>query len=160
MTIVIEYFYDSGEYAPITIIPILNLLVYLFMMKIITMDPGIIPKINLQYEFDEELNNTPQKYIKINPLYFEDSKTLQIRSHAFKVKWCPTCTKQTIPIILGHIYRPPRASHCPCCDNCVIRFDHHCPWLGIFINIYFKGHAWAEEIINSSICSSPSSQSS
>jgi len=77
-------------------------------------DPGIMPRQqDWQEQFDER---TQTKRSKQPQRYYE----IVLRGHPFKVKWCSTC----------NIYRPPRCTHCSVCENCIERFDHHCPWIG------------------------------
>ncbi|KAJ2701409.1 Eukaryotic peptide chain release factor GTP-binding subunit [Coemansia sp. IMI 203386] len=52
-------------------------------------------------------------------MYAPTTKLVTINNNQVRLKYCETCK----------IYRPPRASHCRYCDNCVENEDHHCIWL-------------------------------
>ncbi len=50
-------------------------------------------------------------------------KDVLVNGHRVQVRYNDTC----------HFYQPPRAHHCSVNDNCIERFDHHCPWVGTTI---------------------------
>lgn len=69
-------------------------------------DPGFIPRSSLDIDVERGLKPPTREYI--------------IHDYTVTTKYCQTCNH----------YRPPRCSHCAVCDNCVDKFDHHCPWVG------------------------------
>ncbi|CAL4953489.1 unnamed protein product [Urochloa decumbens] len=109
---------DAG-YAILIVAIVYTIYVLLLLFVAAARDPGIVPRASHPPQEDIHydslsLTDTPET------LQFPRVKEVIVNGMPVKVKYCETCM----------VYRPPRCSHYSICNNCVERFDHHCPWVG------------------------------
>lgn len=116
--LVLEPQQQSAGYAILAITIVFTIYVFILLLSTSAKDPGIVPRNS--HPPEEVLGYDSSASAEAGSRSLPRTKEVLVNGMPVRVKYCETCM----------LYRPPRCSHCSVCDNCVERFDHHCPWVG------------------------------
>jgi palmitoyltransferase ZDHHC2/15/20 len=93
----------------VTIFSFLTTLLLICYVRCILTHPGEIPDNDPKWEYlPRDVRNTAAA-----PLSLQEVKKSGERRHC---KWCGK-------------YKPDRCHHCRVCKTCILKMDHHCPWI-------------------------------
>ncbi|KAG0220319.1 DHHC palmitoyltransferase-domain-containing protein [Mortierella sp. GBAus27b] len=59
-----------------------------------------------------------------------DGSSLEYKQSTHTPRYCSACDT----------YKPPRAHHCRTCKKCILKMDHHCPWVQNCVGYFNYGH--------------------
>ncbi|KAH9698208.1 S-acyltransferase [Citrus sinensis] len=122
-TLIDEFRQNRGNLI-VAICVVFTLYVIFLLLLTSGRDPGIIPRNLHPPELEDDGSTISTDWLGSQnggggPT-LPPTRDVVVNGMVVKVKYCHTCM----------LYRPPRCSHCSICNNCVERFDHHCPWVG------------------------------
>merc|ERR1712216_1030079 len=105
-------------------------LLWSFAMSIIV-DPGRVPEWYARLEMERQGMHVPGKFLAIDDeeykLFANDAQGGSIEKKLDgSGRWGRKCVK----------VKPDRCHHCRVCQRCVLKMDHHCPWINNCVGYY------------------------